>query len=189
VPKYLPSGMGFLLEKEIKILTKLMENPLKPLVAIIGGAKAEKKAKLIDKISKIADWVLIGSILQQEIKEKNIKLKYPQKIIEPIDEIGGGLDIGPETINIFKEKIFQAKTVFWNGPLGMIEKEEFAQGTKAILQAIIDSGSFSVLGGGETVSLFRKLGLTGKFNHVSTGGGAMLEFLSGDKLPGIEALK
>jgi len=188
VPKYLPSAAGLLLEKEINVLTKLGTNPERPLVAIIGGAKAEKKSKLIDKLSRVADFILIGGILQREIKEKNIKLESPQKIIEPVDEIGGGMDIGPKTVALFKEKISQAKTVFWNGPLGMVEKEEFARGTKAIFQAIIDAGSFSVLGGGETVALFQKLGLTEKFNHVSTGGGAMLEFLSGKKLPGIEAL-
>jgi len=189
IPKHLPSGIGLLLEKEIKALSGLIENPKKPLVAIIGGAKAEKKAKLIDKISKTAEFILIGGILQKEIKEKNIKLKYPKKIVEPIDEVGGGLDIGPKTIELFREKISHAKSIFWNGPLGKIEEEKFAQGTKKVIKIIIESGVFSVVGGGETVYLFQKLGLTEKFNHVSTGGGAMLAFLSGEKLPGLEVLK
>ncbi len=189
VPKYLPSGAGFLLEKEIKVLTGLRDNPQKPLIAIIGGAKVEKKSKLIDKFSEIADFVLIGGLIQKEAREKNIQFDHPEKIIEPIDEAKEGRDIGPKTIELFKEKISRAKTVFWNGPLGEIEKEEFTKGTKAIAQAIVESGAFSVVGGGETVYLFQKIGLTDNFNHVSTGGGAMLEFLSGDKLPGLEVLK
>ncbi|MDO8435998.1 MAG: phosphoglycerate kinase [bacterium] len=188
VPKYLPSAAGLLLEKEIKILTKLMENPVKPLVVIIGGAKAETKTKLIDRISEISDFTLINGLIQREIKEKNIKLKYPQKIIGPLDEVEGK-DIGQKTIKLFKEKIFSAKTVFWNGPLGMFEKKEFAKGTEEIARAIVRSGVFSVVGGGETVDFINSLGLLSKFNHVSTGGGAMIEFLSGEKLPGIEVLR
>ena len=188
LPQFLPAGAGLLLEKEITALTDLMENSQKPLIAIIGGKKAKTKVKLIDKISEIADFVLIGGVIKKEIKEKNIQLKYPQKIIEPIDEIEEK-DIGPETINLFKEKIALAKTIFWNGPLGKIEKEQFLTGTAEIAQAIIKSNVLSVVGGGETVEFITKLGLTEKFNHVSTGGGAMLAFLSGKKLPGLEALK
>jgi len=188
IPKYLPSGAGLLLEKEIKTLTNLMENPRKPLVVVVGGAKVETKAELINKISKVADFVLIGGLIQREIKEKGIFLSCPQKILSPIDEIDGK-DIGPETIKLFKEKINSAKTIFWSGPLGMIEKKEFSEGTEEIAKAIIKSGAFSIAGGGETIEFINKLGLSSKFNHVSTGGGAMLEFLSGEKLPGIEALQ
>lgn len=188
IPKYLPSGVGFLLEKEIKVLTNLREDPEKPLIAIIGGAKVKTKAKLINKISEIADFVLIGGLVKKEVKEKGIVLNYPQKIIEPVDGIEGK-DIGPKTIELFKEKINLAKTIFWNGPLGMIEKEEFSKGTKKVLEAIIKSKAFSVVGGRETVEFVNKLGLASKFNHLSTGGGAMMAFISGEKLPGIEALK
>ena len=188
VPKFLPSGAGLLLEKEIKNLTELSNNPERPLVVVIGGAKMETKTELINKMSKSADFVLINGLLSREIKEKNIRLKYPQKIVEPFNEISEK-DIGPRTINLFKEKINSAKTVFWNGPLGQIEKEEFTRGTKEIAEAIAQSQAFSVVGGGETVEFIAKFGLIEKFNHVSTGGGAMLEFLSGQKLPGIEALK
>ena len=187
VPKYLPAGAGFLLEKEIKILTQLMENSQKPLIAIIGGAKVEEKAKLINKISEVADFILIGGLIKREIEAKNIKLKYPQKSIKPIDEIEGK-DIGPKTVELFKEKIFSAKTIFFNGVLGMTEKEEFSQGTEEILKAIAKSKSFSVIGGGDMTQVINKLGLVDKFSHISTGGGAMLEFLSGEKLPGIEVL-
>jgi len=189
VPKFLPSGIGLLLEKEIKTLTELSQHPKKPLVAIIGGVKMATKVKLIDKISEVADFVLISGLVKKAIKGESIQLKYPQKIIEPVDETGEGKDIGPETINLFKEKISSAKTILWNGPLGLIEKEEFSRGTAEILRAIIKSKAFSVVGGGETVEFIAKLGLTEKFGHISTGGGAMLAFLSGEKLPGLEALK
>jgi len=188
IPKFLISGAGLLLEKEIKILKNLLQNPQKPLVAIIGGKKVEDKVKAIDKISKVALFILVNGLIQREIKEKNIFFKFPQKLVEPVDEIDGK-DIGPMTISLFKQKIALAKTIFWNGPLGMIEKEEFQNGTKEIAKTIIESGAFSVIGGGETVEFINQLKLASKFNHVSTGGGAMLEFIAGEKLPGIEALK
>ncbi|MEK7503557.1 MAG: phosphoglycerate kinase [Patescibacteria group bacterium] len=189
VPNFLPSGAGLLLEKEIISLTKLSTNPEKPLVAIIGGAKVETKAAMIDKISEKADFVLISGLIGKGVVSRKIALKHPEKIVFPVDEIGGGKDVGPETIKLFKEKIAQAKTIFWNGPLGKIEEDEFALGTKEIAQAITESQAFTVVGGGETVEFITKLGLVEKFSHVSTGGGAMLAFLSGDKLPGLEALK
>ena len=189
VPQHLPSGTGLLLEKEIKVLSRLMAKPEKPLIAIIAGVKVATKVKLIDKISETADFVLIGGLIKQEIKEKNISFKYPQKIIEPVDEANQGKDIGLRTINLFQEKISQAKTIFWNGPVGQIEKEEFTKGSAALARAIIKSGSFSAVGGGSTVEFITKLGLVEKFNHVSTGGGAMLVFLSGETLPGLKALK
>ncbi len=186
IPKYLPSGAGFLLEKEIKVLSKIIENPITPLGAIFGGREGDFKA--INKISEIANWILIGGLIKKGIEMKNIHLKYPSKIIEPIDNIDGK-DIGPQTIGLFKEKISQAKTIFWSGPLGKIEEVEFQKGSEEIARAIIESGAFSVVGGGETVEFINKIGLTEKFNHVSTGGNAMLVFLAGEKLPGIEALK
>jgi len=188
ITKFLPSGAGLLLEKEINVLSSFMKKPQRPLLAIIGGKKVETKTKLINAVSEISDWVLISGLMQKELKEKNIKLKYPEKIIGPVDEVNKGEDIGPKTIEIFKEKISQVKTIFWNGPFGMIEEEEFQKGTREIANAIIKSGAFSVVGGGETVEFINKLGLIGKFNHVSTGGGAMLAFLGGEKLPGIDAL-
>lgn len=187
IPKYLPSGAGLLLEKEIRSLNRIIKNPQKPLISIIGGAKVETKAKLINKISEVSDWVLIGGLIKKELDDKKITLTFPWKIIAPFNNFEGK-DIGPETIELFKEKISLAKTVFFNGVLGRIEEEEFAKGTEKILQIIIQSGAFSVVGGGEMVGLINKLGLINEFNHVSTGGGAMIAFLSGEKLPGIEAL-
>lgn len=189
IQKYIPSGAGILLEKEINNLNKLIKNPQRPLIVIIGGKKVETKSKLINKISEDADFLLVGRLIQEELEEKNIKLKYPEKIIEPIDETGKGLDIGPETIKIFQEKIMSAKTIFFNGVLGKIEDERFAKGTEEIIKTIIESGAFSVAGGGDMTRIIKKLGLTESFSHISTGGGSMLTFLSGEKLPGIEALK
>jgi phosphoglycerate kinase len=187
IPKHLPSSAGFLLEKEIEIFTNLMERPQTPLVGIIGGSKVETKVKLIDRISEIADLILVGGLMEKEIEEKNIQFKNPQKIIKPIDHILT-FDIGPKTVNLFKENIKKAKTVFWSGPLGKIEEEKYRVGSREIAQAIIHSGVFSVVGGGETMEFINMLGLSSRFNHISTGGGAMLTFLSGEKLPGIEAL-
>ena len=189
ISQFLPSVAGSLLEKEIKTLTNLLKKSKKPLIFIIGGIKIETKAKLINKISTVADFILIGGMINKEIEEKGIVLDYHQKIIKPIDEIGRGKDIGPLTVNFFKEKIMSAKTIFWNGPLGQIEKKEFSRGTKEIAKIIIKSKAFSVVGGGETVEFINQLDLMKKFSYVSTGGGAMLEFLAGEKLPGIEVLK
>lgn len=191
VPKYLPSCAGLLLEKEIKNLSNLMENPARPLVAVMGGAKVETKAKLLDKILEVADWVLIGGLISKEIKEKNIEIKYPEKLVAPIDELFGGKDIGPKTLKFFERKISEANTIFWNGPLGQTEKSEFSDGTACLARFISDATgrAFTIVGGGETVEFVSRLGLIEKFSHVSTGGGAMIAFLAGEKLPGIEALR
>jgi len=188
IPKYLPAGAGFLLEKEIKVLAELIKNPKKPLLAIIGGKKAETKAKLIDKISEIGEGVLISGLIAREIKEKNIKLKNPKKVFFPIDEIDGK-DIGPKTLEIFKEKIKLAETIIWNGPLGMFEEKEYEKGSREIAKTIAESEVFSVAGGGETLEFINKIGLSSGFNHLSTGGGAMLDFIVDGSLVGIEILK
>jgi len=165
-----------------------MKDPEKPMVAIIGGKKVETKAKFIDNISEVADYVIVSGLIAKEVAEKNIKFKYPEKIIAPIGQLDA-LDINEESIKLFQEKIMQAKTVLWNGPFGKFEDKKYSKGSLAIAQAIIDSGAFSVVGGGETVEFIGKQGMIDKFSHVSTGGGAMLSYLSGDVLPGIEALK
>ena len=191
VPKCLPSGAGFLLEKEINSLSKIIKNPKKPLVSVIGGAKVETKVKFINRISKISNFVLIGGLIKKEIKKKKVKLDYPKKVVGQAEPFKGVFryDIGPGTVKIFKDKIKKAKTILFNGTLGKIEEKRFSKGTEEVLKAIAKSGAFSVVGGGEAVELINKLGLSSKFGHISTGGGAMLAFLSGEKLPGIEALK
>ena len=188
ITKHLPSYAGFLFEKEIKTLKKMIKNPDKPLVAIVGGAKVETKAKLINKLSEKSDFVLVGGLIAREIKEKDIYLIYPRKIVSPIDETADGKDIGPRTMNFFKEKILPAKTIFFNGVMGRTEDERYRKGTEAVLKAIIKSNAFSIVGGGETVEFINELGWSSKFSHLSTGGGAMISYLAGEKLPAIEAL-
>ena len=119
--------------------------------------------------------------------QKNVQFQFPEKIVSPTGDLGA-LDINDESIQMFCDKIMQAKTVLWNGPFGKSEDERYAKGTLAIAKAIIESGAFSVVGGGETVEFITKQGILDKFSWVSTGGGAMLSFLSGDELPGIKAL-
>lgn len=192
VPKHLKdSGMGLLLGKEISALDKISNNPQKPLVVLIGGAKVETKVKFIDKISEIADFVLLGGLLKREIENNKIEFKNPQKIIMQVEPVEGDCekDIGPETIKVFKEKIKTAKTIFFNGVMGQIEDPRFEYGTKEILRVIADSDAYSVVGGGEMAIMVDKMGISNKLNHVSTGGGAMLAYLSGEELPGLVALR
>jgi len=187
ITKYLPGFPGFLLEKEILNLDKILRNPQQPMVAIIGGKKVGTKTKVINKISKVADFVLISGLIKKEAIEKNIEFDFPEKIIGPIDSLDA-LDIDEKSQELFKGKIINAKTVLWNGPFGKTEDKEYIKGTLAIANAIIESKAFSVVGGGETIEFLNKEGLLSKFSHVSTGGGAMLSYLSGEELPGIFAL-
>lgn len=181
VPKYLPAGIGFLFEKEIEAMNKIIEKPDRPLIAIIAGAKVKTKIKLVKKILTIADFILVNNLIAKGINNH-------EKILKPIDDFEE-LDIGPKTRELFSEKIASAKTIFWNGPLGQIEKKEFSRGTEAIAKAVAQSKGFSVVGGGETIEFINKLGLSDNFNHISTGGGAMLDFISNGKLVGLDALK
>jgi len=188
VCKYLPSAVGLTLQKEIEVLDNLMKSPEKPLVVLIGGAKVEEtKLKLVENFSTIAVAIIISGLIKKGIIDKKIEFKHPEKIVSPVGDLGA-LDINEESIKIICEKIVSAKTVLWNGPFGKFEDKDYAKGTLAIANAIIKSGSFSVVGGGETVEFINKQGMIDKFSHVSTGGGAMLSYLSGDSLPGIEAL-
>lgn len=187
LPKLLPSYAGLLLEKEVITFENILNSPQKPMVAVVGGKKVETKAKFIDNISIVADYVIISGLIAQEVALKNIQFAFPDKIVQPTGDLGA-LDINDESIEIFKEKIAQAKTILWNGPFGRFEDVEYSKGTLAIAKAIIDSGAYSVVGGGETVEFLAKQGMIDKFSHVSTGGGAMLSYLAGENLPGLEAL-
>jgi len=221
LPKYLPSTAGFLLEKELETFSILFDNPKRPFVVIIGGAKIKSKTEAVIGGVDIADSVLIGSkigevILSQKgvLKNREVpKVKalesviLDSKIINPIDgvfltkndvrtdsinSLGRNeevLDVGPKTIEKFKEIIKKANTILWSGPIGMYEKERFENGTKEIAQAIIDNkDSFNVAGGGETVSFIKKVKLEKGFNFLSTGGSAMLNLLNKKELPGVIAL-
>lgn len=184
VPQFLPSFAGLRLEEEVKKLTQILKQPKNPLIAIIGGAKIETKLPAIKNLAKVADKVLVGGKLIFEIQKENLE----PNIIVASDDIDTK-DIGKESIENFSQIISEAGEIIWNGPLGLFEQEKYAVGTKAIAQAIIDSGAYSVVGGGETIAALNKFGFLDKMGYVSTGGGAMLEFLAGKKLPGLEALE
>ena len=189
VPKFIvDSCAGFLLAKEVENLEKVAKNPAKPMVAIVGGTKVGTKSKFIEKMAEIADLVIISGLLKKEILEKNLKFVNEAKIIGPEDNLGA-LDIDEKTIKMFEEKIAIAKTILWNGPFGKFEDQEHTKGTLAIAKASVKSGAFSVVGGGETIEFLEKQGMIDQFSYVSTGGGAMLSYLGGEAMPGLEALK
>lgn len=187
LPTLLPGYAGFLLEKEIMNLDKVLVDPEKPMTAIVGGKKVETKSKFIDRISEVADFVIVSGLIKKEVQDKNITFKYPEKIIGPDTDLEA-LDINQDAIEKFRDKILQSKTILWNGPFGKFEDKKYAAGTRAIADAIIESGAYSVVGGGETVEFLQKQDIIQNFSHVSTGGGAMMAYLSGESLPGLVAL-
>ena len=188
----LPSYAGLRLAKEISILEMVMKKPRRPLVVAIGGAKPETKLPILGHFLKDADKILVGGAVANELLLKGSH-KINRKIIFPRDgaknERGGFEDIGPETVRLFTPTLLKAGTIIWNGPLGRVEVPEFAKGTKEVARAIARSNAFTIIGGGDTIAFLRKYRMLRKFDNVSTGGGAMLEFLAGKRLPGIEALK
>jgi len=186
--KYLPSAGGLTLEKEIEMLGKIIHNPKKPLMAVIGGAKIETKAKFIEEFLELADFIIVSGLIKKEMQDKGMHFKDHGKIISPLTHFGS-LDIDEASIAMFREKILTAKTIIWNGPFGKFEDEVHKKGTLEIAKAIIESGAFSVVGGDETVEFLDRENLVSMFSYVSTGGGAMLAYLAGENLPGIEALK
>jgi len=229
LPQYLSSCAGLLLEKEIKALSKILLQPVHPLVVIIGGVKISTKIKVIKNFLKQADDLILGGALantvirakgfaigKSVIEEKmidevekleltNVKLHIPVDVIASIDAQGQApsrivsvgktkekemiLDIGPDTCQLFNQIISQAKMIVWNGPMGVFEVAKFASGSRAVARMVAQSSNFSVVGGGDTITLLERLNLTDKIDHISTGGGAMLKFLAKEKLPGIEALE
>lgn len=166
VPKLLPHFAGFRLAKEVEVLSGVLENPRRPLLVIIGGAKIETKQPVIAKMAGFADSVLVGGKLTG--KEENDMLE---------EEMAG-----------WPEKITSAGTIIWNGPVGKIEEITFQVGSRRLAELIAASRAYKIVGGGDTVGFIDKLGLTSKFDWVSSGGGSMLKLLAGEKLPGIEAL-
>ena len=223
---------GFLIEKEIKFLDEAVNNPVRPFVAILGGAKVSDKINVIKSLLNKCDSLIIGggmaytfrvalgfkvgnSLLEEdkielakglleEAKEKGVKLLLPvdnviadnfandanSKIVEgDIPDGWEGLDIGPKTIEKFSAEIAKAKTVVWNGPMGVFEFENFAKGTKAIATALANNKeATSIIGGGDSAAAVIQMGFADKMSHISTGGGASLEFLEGKVLPGIDCL-
>src|SRR3989344_1756019 len=186
VPLYVPSAMGLLLKKEIENLGAVLKNPEKPLVVVVGGKKVATKAGFINNMVKSADAVLVSGLIKKEMVEQALALG--EAVLGPEGNLEA-LDIDEKAIKTFREKILTAKTVVWNGPFGKFEDERYKNGTLQIANAIIESGAFSVVGGGETVEFLNLEGMLSKFNHVSTGGGAMLSYLAGEELPGLRALE
>ena len=208
LPRFLPSYAGLRLEKEVRALTAVMTRPRRPLVVILGGIKVSDKLGIIQRFLQRADAFLIGGACANTLLRANgfdigaslfepkmlplvKRLPHAKNIILPIDFIsdrGKLLDIGPLTERIFTRAIRNAHTVIWNGPLGLFENPRFRKGSAAVARAVALSKAFSVVGGGETTALIHKLRLEKRIGFLSTGGGAMLAFLAGKKLPGIEAL-
>lgn len=230
ITEFLPSGMGLLLEKEVEVLSRVLENPERPLTAIIGGAKIATKIKVIKSFLEKADNLLLGGKvantlliisgvckdrvcpeedLAKEAKSFDLgssKIHLPKDAIVSLDIAGKSyvrqslmekaekdellLDIGPETLKDFSEIVGKAKMIVWAGPMGLFENPLFENGTRELAERIVENTqAYKIIGGGDTVSAMAKFGLLEKFDHVSTGGGAMLCFLGGEKLPGLEALE
>ena len=232
IASYLPAVSGFLIEKELQFLGNAVNNPERPFVAILGGAKVSDKIGVIDSLLEKVDTLMIGggmaytffkaqgyevgnSICEmdkldlakeamEKAKQKGVKFMLPvdtkvgkefkpdteSKIVSytEIPADWEGFDIGPETIRMFEEEVRKAKTVVWNGPLGLFEFDQFAIGTNAIAKVLSEIDATTIIGGGDSAAAVKKAGLEDKMTHISTGGGASLEFLEGKKLPGIEAL-
>ncbi len=184
VPKFLPHCAGLHFASEVENLSKVLENPQRPLVFVIGGAKPETKMAYLEDFAAIADKVLIGGTL---VRERDSVREKP--IIDFADLSEDGLDINENSIGRFIDFIMGAGTVVWNGPMGKYEIPEGAEGTRRIGEAITKIRGLKIVGGGDTVSALKKFNLIDKMDYVSTGGGAMLEFLVKGTLPGIAALK
>jgi 3-phosphoglycerate kinase len=190
ITKFLPSYAGLLLEKEVKILSKATKNPKHPAIAIIGGAKIKTKMPAIQSLAKKYDQILVGGLTAVKARIKN--LKFDKNVFLPDDFLkknGENLDIGKKTIDKFQKIISAARTIVWNGPMGKFEEEKYSFGTKKIAETVAESGAYKIVGGGDTIFALGRFGLIDKMDFVSTGGGSMLEFLSGKKLPGLEALQ
>ena len=185
VPKLLPHYAGFRLVKEIEVLEKVLDNPRRPLLVIIGGAKMETKIPVIAKMTDFADKILIGGKIVTEA------FSYPlnRNKITALPLTEDFKDIFPQAIADAEADFLLANTIIWNGPFGAIEEEKWQAGTKKVAELILkNKKAYKVVGGGDTVDFLKKLGVLNNFDWVSTGGGSMLKFLSGEKLPGIEAL-
>jgi len=235
VAEILPSCAGFLMAKEIEVLSNLMENPERPFVVLLGGAKISGKIEIVQNLLNVADIILIAggmsytclAALGNEVGKSLLEeydLTMVRKMLEKAEEIGSkillpidlviarkevseeavsklvrienipkdgiGVDLGVESLEIFKKELKKAKTIFWNGPVGVFEIEKFAKGTNKIARCLADmeNKATTVIGGGDSIAAIDKIGVAEKITHISTGGGASLEFLGGKKLPGIEIL-
>jgi phosphoglycerate kinase len=230
VANYLPAFAGELMEAELKALHQALDNPKRPMIAVVGGAKVSTKVGVLRNLLEKVDSLLIGGAMANTffkargwptgsglvedtaLKEaKEVAAQAGEKLVLPIDLVCArrvqagealrvmeadkvepgwmALDIGPKSIRLFSQRLRAAGTVIWNGPVGVAEIKDFSDGTRAVGEAIAASGGYTLVGGGDTVAAIEALGLAGRFSHVSTGGGATLEYLEGKELPGIAILK
>lgn len=187
VTKFLPSFAGVHLLSEVKHLTDAREHPNRPALAIIGGAKIKTKLPIIRMFEEKYDRILVAGMVACEAEDQHIV--FSEKVLLPEDYAADRQDIGRKTLLRFREEILKAKTIVWNGPLGKFEDPEFSAGTRMALASILESGAYSVVGGGETIIAVEEAGVFQDISFVSTGGGAMLEFLSGTSLPGLSVLE
>jgi phosphoglycerate kinase len=232
VAERLPNAAGLLMQKEIEVLSRLLESPEEPFVAVLGGVKVSDKLAVVRSLLERVDALLVGgamaftfiaaqggdvgnSLVEEDrlvevretlklAEEKGVLVVLPEDAVAaedadasarketvPADRIPRelkGLDIGPRTVEEFTRVLGDAKTVFWNGPMGVFELEPFALGTRGVAQAIAGTEAFTVVGGGDSVAAIRRLGFEDAVDHLSTGGGASLEFLEGKDLPGVSVL-
>jgi phosphoglycerate kinase len=207
VAELLPVYAGLLLERELEELGKLLEDVERPFVLVSGGAKVEDKLGVLRNLGGKADTVLVGGKMAEELRDENpleFDVVLPTDVVgasefdedaesgvHPFDGLPGGwvgLDIGPETRRRFGDEISRAKTIFWNGPMGVFEWPRFAEGTKAVAEAVAGADAFSVVGGADSVRALNELGLTDEVSWASTGGGAALELLEGKALPGVAVI-
>ena len=206
VAHLLPAYAGLLLERELQELGKLLGEPARPFVAIVGGAKVEDKIGVLRSLAERADVVLVGGKMAEEIRVHpiDVPVKLPGDVVAaaafepdaeakvvPADEVPDGwlgLDIGPATREGYARRIAMAKTVFWNGPMGVFEWPRFAEGTLAVARAVAGADAHTVVGGGDSVRAVEEAGLVDRIGWVSTGGGASLELLEGKELPGVAAI-
>jgi phosphoglycerate kinase len=203
VAHLLPAYAGLLLERELEELGALLEDPAHPFVAVLGGAKVEDKIGVVRSLSERADALLVGGKMAEELEARE-KIELPVDVVaaaafeeeaearivaaDEVPEGWLGLDIGPDTRKRYAARIEQAKTVFWNGPMGVFEWQRFAEGTKTIAEAVAASGAHTVVGGGDSVRAVEELGVADRIDWISTGGGASLELLEGKELPGVAAI-
>lgn len=186
VPKLLPHFMGLRFQKEVEILAGLLENPTRPLIVVIGGAKLETKIPLITKMAQLADGVIVGGKLLAEITVGNPILGMEK--VKLLKLTGDGKDVTLESIAKNEPLLATAKTIIWNGPLGLVENYTYQVGTRRLAEFIGGTTAKKIVGGGDTIAFLKKLGITGRYFWISSGGGSMLNFLATGSLPGIDAL-
>lgn len=233
VAEYMPAVSGFLIDREVAYLGEAIDEPKRPLLAIMGGAKVGDKIALIENLLKKVDTLIIGGgmsytflkakgyeigrslldidsvhlakSIMEKAKEKNVKFILPVDIVctkefdnnaergiyaaDDIPDDMMGMDMGPESVKLFEEPVKSAGTIVWNGPIGVFEMENFSKGTRAVAEMLAESKALTVIGGGDSAAAVNSFGLAEKMDHISTGGGASMEYLEGKILPGIAVLE